>query len=81
MCMIHIRDQILTATTVRCPQSPKLQQSFDKRQLLLLTFVGISLVIISEWLPLSHRLLLVLLNRVLNDGSANWPKVRSSNHP
>ena len=37
----------------------------------LLLWVFASLII-SEWAPLSHVLLLVCVNKVLSDGSFNW---------
>ena len=46
----------------------------------LLVFVGIFLVIISEWVFIVPKIVVVLLNRIeynreLSDGSVNWPHV------
>ena len=48
----------------------------------LLAFVGIFLIVISEWPPLSHRLLWFMVSRVLSDRSVNRPHVGGGrNHP
>ena len=53
---------------------------FDIFTLTLLVFVGICLIIMSEWLPLSHWLLWFWWI-VLCDVSVNWPQVEKRHRP
>ena len=42
---------------------------------------GICLVNISEWPPLPHRIVVILVIRVLSDWSVNWPCFNRYNYP
>ena len=52
----------------------------SEKKLTLLAFVGICLAIISEWPPLSHRLLRFWWIE-LSHGSINWLRIRRRYHP